>query len=432
MLPNPDRPAVRMIRHRPQRPGTRRWAVTALAILGLATGAALAQPAAAQSPFSAAFYVNEQAVTNYEIDQYARFLEFLGVGASDPNAEARERLIEDRIRLQEARRLGVRVSEEDVMDGMSEFASRAELSRDEMIERLAEQGIERDTFETFVRAGVLWRELVNQRHGPGVRVTDAEIEQALAVESVRPVTEVMLSEIFLPADPQYEEAVEELIPQIEAITSMEEFANAARQVSAAPTAPQGGRIDRWIELETLPEPVAAAAADVAPGTIIGPVEVPGAYAFFMLRDRRNTRDVPAGDVEVEYRRLDLPGGRSEQNLERLAEIESLVDDCDGLGRVVGRVAPDLPEGAVSTHSRRQTELPTGIATELGRLNPGQLSANMTEDGDMVVLMLCHRNVVPDPAPSESQIEESLFNRKLEGISEVYMQSLRAEAEIRAP
>lgn len=422
--PLPDRLRSRL--RRSGRTAARLAAVLALALTWL--GAPL--PAAAQSPFAAALYVNDEAITNYEISQYAGFLEFLGVGGNDPRTEARQRLIEDRLRLQEARRLGLRINPVDIASGMSEFAARAELTSDEMITRLGQAGVDRATFENFIRAGVLWRDLVNQRHGGDVRVTGAQVDQALSVAAVRPVTEVLLSEIFLPSDPEFAEPVAQLIPQILAITSIEEFGNAARQVSAAPTAEQGGRIERWIELQSLPEPVAIPASSAATGTIIGPIEVPGAYAIFMLRGRRDTRDVPAGDVEVEYRRVGLPGGRSEANLQRAAEIRATTDSCADLGRVVGVIAPEIPEGGVATLTQRQNELPAGVATELARLNPGQITTNLSESGELVVLMLCHRNVVPDPRPSRSDIEMSLYNRGLEGISEIYLQTLRAEAEIR--
>lgn len=437
MLPIFNRPAPETARNltapprmdslrRPGRSATRLAAALALVLAGL--GASL--PVAAQSPFAAAVYVNDEAVTNYEITQYARFLEFLGMGGGDVQETARERLIEDRLQIQEARRLGLRVTPDDIASGMSEFAARAELTSDEMIAQLGQAGIDRVTFENFIRAGVMWRDLVNQRHGADVRITGAQVDQALAVTAVRPVTEVLLSEIFLPSDPEFAEPVAQLIPQILAITSVEEFGNAARQVSAAPSAPQGGRIERWIEVQALPEPIAVSASSAPVGAVVGPIEVPGAYAIFIVRGRRDTRDVPAGEIEIEYRRVGLPGGRTEANLQRAAQIRAATDSCADLGRVVGRIAPEIPEGGVATLTQRQNELPTGVATELVRLNPGQITTNLSENGELVVLMLCHRNVVPDPRPARSQIELSLYNRALEGIAEIYLRTLRAEAEIR--
>lgn len=409
----------------------RRAVAQPLAVAMLALGGlALPAQAPAQSPFAAAVYVNDQAINNYEIDQYARFLDFLGAGGSDSRATARQRLIEDRLRLQEARRLGARLTPEQLADGMREFAARAELTPDEMIQRLAQVGVDRATFEDFIRAGVLWRELVNARHGGNVRITDAQIDRAQAPESVRPVTEVLLSEIFLPADPEYSEAVQQLIPQILAITSIEDFSRAARQVSASPTAEQGGRIDRWIEVAGLPEPISGPASQAPVGAIIGPLDFPGAYAFFQVRARRDTRDVPAGQIELDYRRVGLPGGRSEANLERVAQLRASTDSCADLGRIVGQVAPELPEGAVATLTQRQSALSPAIATELGRLNPGQIASNLVESSELVVLMLCARRIVADPPPTRTAIELSLYNRALEGVSEVYIQTLRSEAEIR--
>lgn len=399
--------------------------------LGLA-GTLTALPLAAQSPFSAALYVNDAAITHYEIDQRSRFLEFIGAGGgSDARETARERLIEERLQVQEAGRLGLRVSAAQVSEGMNEFAARAELSAEELITLLRQAGIDPETFSEFIRAGVMWRELVQARFGPDVAITSAQIDRALNVASVRPVPEVLISEIFLPDDPQFAEIVQQLIPQILEITSLEEFSAAARQVSAAPSAETGGRVERWLPLATLPAPIQTALSNAAVGQVIGPLEVPGAFAFFQLRAQRDNRDVPAGDVELEFRRAALPGGRSEANLARVSALREGVDSCGDLGRVLGRVAPELPEGAAPVQTLRAPQVPAGYATELARLEPGQITANLVEGGDLVVLMLCARRIAPDPAPDREAVRFALFSQTLEGMAEVYLQTLRADAEIRS-
>lgn len=386
-------------------------------------------PARAQSPFTAALYVNDSAITNYEIDQRRRFLEFIGAGGGDPRARAIERLIEERLQVQETRRLGLRLSPDQLNQGLAEFAARAEISVEEMLARMRRDGIDRETFIEFIRAGLLWRDLVQARFGPEIRVTEAQVEQALSIENVRPQTEVLLSEIFLPSDPQFAEIVQQLIPQILAIPSAEEFGNAARQVSAAPSAESGGRVDNWIALENIPEPLHSQLAQARQGQILGPIEVPGAYGIFLLRARRDTRDVPAGQTELEFRRVGLPGGRSPANVARVAAI-GRAEACVDFGAAVGAAAPELAPEAVTTVTARANELPAGLATELARLNPGQVSANLVEGGDLVVVMLCARRLVPDPRPSRDEVQMMLINRALEARAEVYLRTLRAEAEIR--
>jgi peptidyl-prolyl cis-trans isomerase SurA len=414
----------------------RRWPGGMLRALCRALPAALllafAAPLAAQSPFSAAVWVNDQPITYHEIDQRARFLEFLGGGGLDPRARARERLIEDRLQLQTARRFGLRVTPDQVAEGMAEFASRAELSRDEFLDLLRQDGIAPDTFRDFVQAGIVWRELVQGRFGPDIRVTEAQVDRAMSVANVRPVEEVLISEIFLPTDPQFAEIVQELIPQILEIDTLDEFALAAREVSAAPSAEQGGRVDTWFPLRGLPEEISTQLVDAAVGQIIGPLEVPGAYAFFQLRAKRETRDLPPGQIELEFARTALPGGRSEANLARVAALRARAERCVDFAPVVGDLAPEVPAEAVETVTLRQPQLPAGLATELARLDPGEISANLVENGQLVVVQLCARRFVPESEPTREQVQFSVFNEQISRRAEVWLQTLREEAEIRLP
>jgi peptidyl-prolyl cis-trans isomerase SurA len=384
--------------------------------------------ARAQNPFSAALYVNDSAITHYEIAQRQRFLDFIGAGGT--RERAIERLIEDRLQMQEARRQGIRLSPDQLNRGMAEFAARAELSVDDMLERMRREGIDRETFVEFIRAGLMWRDLVQARFGPEIRITEAELERAMSIANVRPVTEILISELFLPTDPQFAEAVRQLTPQILALRSEAEFGLAARQVSAAPSRDQGGRVPNWIPLASVPEPLQTAFREAAIEQVIGPIEVPGALGFFMLRARRETRDVPAGQIELEFRRVRLPGGRTPENEARVARIAAEAQTCADFGAAVGRAAPELPPEAVTTVTAMQPDLPAGVVTELIRMNPGQVSANLVEGGDLVVVQLCNRRLVPDPRPGREQVRQMLFNRALEQRAEVYLQTLRAEAEIR--
>lgn len=409
--------------------GARRLTLAACAALGLGL-AAPAPLAFAQSPFAAALYVNDSPITNYEIDQKMRFLAFIGAAGDNPRERAIERLIEDRLQQQEADRLGGRLDLDQMDAGMAEFASRAELTTEEFLDRLAAEGIDRETFTSFIRAGLLWRSLIRQIYGPEVRITEAQIDQALSIEGVQPSTEVQISEIFLPTDPQFAEAVQRIVPQIQRITTETEFSNAARQVSAAPSGPSGGRVERWVNVTAIPAPVGEQMATAAIGTVIGPVEMPGALAFFQLRARRENRAVPPASVAIDYRRVVLPGGHDAANEALVAQIRAQVDSCVDLPGVVLRARPELPTEAVEVLSVRQTELNSAERTEIARLNPGEISSNIVQNGNLVLLMLCSRGVSEDLAPSRAQVRQALMNRALEGHAAIYLQRLRAEADIR--
>ncbi len=413
----------------PRRPFARPLFALAMLAVSLVLTAA---PLRAQSLFAAALYVNDEAITNYDITQEMRFLQFVGVAGADSRAMAIERLIEDRLQIQEVRRLGGRLTPDQLDAAMAEFAQRGNLTAEELLTRMAQAGIDRETYIEFVRSGALWRQLIQARYGGQAQISDAQVDQALSVEGLQPVTEVLISEIFLPIDPQFAEAVQRIIPQIQRITTEADFANAARQVSAAPSSASGGRVDRWINVASMPDPVGPAMADAAVGTVVGPLDVPGAYAFFQLRARRESRSVPPSAIEVEYRRVDLPGGRSDTNLASVERIRARVDACGDFEGVTLREMPGLPDGSVVALTSPQSALPNGTRAELERLNPGQISSNQVENGALVVLMLCARRVGPELAPPRAEVRASLLNRALEAQAIIYLRRLRAEAEIRYP
>lgn len=381
--------------------------------------------AAAQGLFAPVLQVNDRLISEYEVRQRMRFLQVLDVGVDDLREEAILRLTEEAVQMFHARRQGVRLTDDELAEGLAEFASRGEMQTDAFVAMLQSEGVARESFETFVANGLTWRKLVRERFLARVTISDSEIDRALSVAAIRGRERVLISELFLPTDPQFAEAVAEIVPQILELQGTEAFSEAARQVSIAGTREQGGQLD-WLPLEALPAPVARALQDARPGQIIGPVEVPGAIGFFQLRGRDNTRDIPVDRIRVSYQRLELPGGRSEANLSQLAQIRARAERCTDLNLF----ARDLPPGALSAREDYVRALPQGDALELARLDPNEISATQTEAGALVVLMLCSRTVERDPPATRSDVRAELSNRRLQSLAGNYLAELMAQAEIR--
>ena len=68
---------------------------------------------AAGGPYSPVILVNEQAVTQFELDQRIKFLTLLRV-PGDPQAEAMKGLIEDRLRSEAAKRAGITLTDAQI------------------------------------------------------------------------------------------------------------------------------------------------------------------------------------------------------------------------------------------------------------------------------------------------------------------------------
>ncbi len=399
--------------------------LTALALTGLM---ALAAPAAAQSLFAPVAHVDGAVVTAFEVGQRQRMLQIFG--APETSAEdARDDLIDERLQLAEAERLGIAVTPEELAEGMAEFAGRAQLGVDEFVGRLNDAGVAVESYEDFVRAGIAWREVVAQRFGNGqTQVAPDEVERAAAAPP-EPALRVLLNEIIIPADrPERAQRAQSLVPEISAISTYAGFAQAARNYSATPSRERGGAID-WLRLDELPPQIAQILRGLSPGEVSPPVSLPNAVAFFQLRELGEVT-AQTRPTTLEYATLTLPGGRSPQALAEAGRIAARVDTCDDLYGV----ARDLPPEQLRRESLPLSQIPDETRLELAKLDPGEISTGLTASGwqTLRVLMLCDRSYRAADAdePDLGAVQRGLVNQRVAQKSENLLAELRANAAIR--
>ncbi|MEO1607160.1 MAG: SurA N-terminal domain-containing protein, partial [Pseudomonadota bacterium] len=154
----------------------KQFAIAAVAAASLAIGAS------AQGLFEPVARVNDSVVTEFEIQQRLRFLQVLNAPGGS-RASVLDTLIDDRLRLQEVRQLGLELSQEELEEGLSEFAGRANLSVEEFTQALAAQGVDTETFRDFVATGLAWRNLIRARFAARVQISETEIDRALAASA---------------------------------------------------------------------------------------------------------------------------------------------------------------------------------------------------------------------------------------------------------
>ncbi len=384
--------------------------------------------------FAARAFVNDRAITEYEVQQRQRFLTLLNA-PPEMVSGALEALIDDRLRADAAKAMGMEASAEQVTAGMTEFAARANLTAEQFVAELEKAGVSGETFRDFVAAGIVWRDVVRARFAARSRPTDAEVERAIAEEGfggeMPAGPRVLLSEIIIRRAPEEDARARLLAERVAKIaTSEASFDTAARQYSSAGTRAEGGKLD-WMALGSLPEQVRGRVAALSPGEISPPMQVgPGAYALFLLRERAKApATLPEGVEALEYAQVLLPGGRSEATLAEAARIRTRVDTCDDLYGV----ASGVPADRLLVQTQPSSALPADLRAELSRLDANEISTSLTRGDALMVLMLCSRGPLLDTStvPRE-QIRARLLNERLVAFAESFMAQLRAEAVIRYP
>lgn len=394
-----------------------------LVLAAMAPGLALAQG----NMFAPVVKVNDSVVTRYELNQRILFFEALRA-PGNLEEQALDRLIEERLQVQAAKRMGIKVPDSEILAGMDEFAARANLSAEDFIKALAPAGVAPETFRDFVAAGIAWRGVVRAKFGPRARISDTEVETAIAHPPNRAGVRVLLSEIFLPANtPQRQATAQRRAAEISRITTLPAFAAAARKYSAAPSAGRGGRME-WIPLTNLPPAVAAQVLALAPGQVSAPIPVTNAIALFQMRAIEETDTPDTGEVQVEFARYFIPGGRTTATLAEAAKIRERAKTCDDLYGI----AKGQPPERLLRDTKPMGEVQGDIALELARLDPGEVSTNLTTgDGQaMVYLMLCNRIPAANAEIDFDAVRQSLFQQRMGGFAAGYLADLRAAAIIR--
>ena len=391
----------------------------------LALACALALPAtlaAAQSPFSAAARINDRIVTWYEVEQRALFLEVLRA-PGDLRAEALETLVNERLQVAEAERLGVTATPEEIEAGVAEFAARAELGAEQFIRAIGEEGVAPETFRDFVANGISWRNVVRSQFGGRIQISEADIDEALEFAPRLDPAQILLAEIVVPLTPENQENLRSELARLAADLNFdtETFSEAARRFSAAPTRENDG-LTGWRPLMAVPPQLREDMILLAFGETYGPVSLGPAMAIFQMRGLSEGTFRRQTVTSVDYVTVALPGIASEEGAAAAAALRAEADTCDDLyaTRPGGFERFDQPLGAI----------PGDIAMSLAALDAGEMSFDVTRNAGTTTLavMLCAR-AIEEPEAGRAAVRDQLLAQRLEGLAETLLEELRADAII---
>ena len=394
-------------------------------LVSLLVGLCFAAAAQAQGLFSPVVTVNDMVITEFEVQQRQAFLTTLNSPGSG-REQVVDELINERLRAQTVENAGLELPEEAVQAGMEEFAGRANVSLEEFLSVLAANGVAEETFRDFVSVGVAWREFIGARFGARLEVSEADIDRALGSSSGASSIRVLVSEIIIPAPPERLTEVEDLAAQIATTTSFDEFSNYAREYSATQTRDEGGRLP-WQSLSNLPPVLRPLLLGLAPGEVTDPISIPNAVALFQLRGIEETGAPSQEYSAIEYAAYYIPGGRSPAALAQAEKVRSNVDVCNDLYGI----AQDQPPEVLERLSQKPSEIPSDIAMELSKLDPGEVSTVLTRsDGQtLVFLMMCGRTAVANEEIDRAEAAAALRANRLNAFAQSYLEQVRADALI---
>lgn len=176
-----------------------------------------ALPALPASAANIVAIVNDQPITELDLSQRIALLEVMDDvprGGID-NKKALRQIIDQVVKIQEAKRYNMLPSDTEVSDRIKRLAQGMKLSTEALYAKLKAKGVDEKTFRDYVQAGMGFNRIIQGKYQQDVKVSDADVDAKMAeIKSeisqqsakimndprMKPITVYSLMEIDLPVD----------------------------------------------------------------------------------------------------------------------------------------------------------------------------------------------------------------------------------------
>ena len=431
-------------RHAPGGPARAAASVPALAFAACAVIAlgALARPAAAEDiPLDGiAAVVNEGVVLESEVRAESAFLR----AQANSNRQALpdeeelservlERLIDQEIRRQRARDLGIVVDATAVNRAIERVARGNNMDALQLRETLGVQGLDYERFRRSIEQELLLQRLVQRDVESRVRVSAREIDdyvEALGSDAAEQrryrIRHILVaSPTAAPAEElaAAEAKVRDVLARLDA---GEDFAAVAAALSDGSRALQGGDLG-WRTRREVPAFLRAALTRLEPGEVSEPLRSPDGLHVIRVDE---VRSGDGGQREETLARHVFVAGDSADSAERLARARERIvagEPFEAIARELSEDPNSAPEGGELPWFA-EGELPAEMENVARALGEGELSEPFrTQFGWHVMEVLERRVADIDAEGLRQRAENALRQRRIEQETERWERQLRDES-----
>ncbi|WP_095011671.1 peptidylprolyl isomerase [Tsuneonella mangrovi] len=385
--------------------------------------------------------VNGQIITGTDIDQRVALVVAANKGQISPQemerlrAQVLRNLIDETIEIQAAKSQDISPKPEEIEQTYARVAEQNFKQAPSALDAyLNKVGSSPGSLKRQIEGELAWQNLLQRNVSPFVNVSSDEVNEMLdRLKASKGTEEYRLGEIYMAATPANQAQVQANMQKImEQLRQGGSFVAYARQYSEASTAAVGGDLG-FVRLETLPAPLAAAARQMQPGQLVGPIANSGGYSILYLIDKKQLLMADPRDATLSLKQISLnfpKGTTQEQATQRLKTFTEQVKAIKGCGDADAAAAA-MGVDIVSNDNIKVRALPEQLQQIMLNLNIGQTTPpfGSVEDG-VRVLMLCGRDDPPSAGtPTFDELRNQLENERVDKRAQRYLRDLRNDAII---
>lgn len=230
--------------------------------------------------------------------------------------------VDEKIKLQEADKNGIKISESELDKGIADFAKSNGLTVDQLKSILKQAQVDQSVFRSQIKAEMAWGRLVQRKAAQEVRVSRSEIKNAMdTINKDVKNRKFLVSEIVI--EKKKADHIEDLV---ENLRHDPRFGLYAMQFSDSPTAKNGGQLG-WVNKGQLPAPLENALLKMKSGDISDPIVVGSDYYILKLEksyvpgvDKAPTLDEKEVERMIENKKFEEVAEKYLKDLRRQAII----------------------------------------------------------------------------------------------------------------
>ena len=351
-----------------------------------------------------------------------------------------ERLVLQEIQMQRADSAGIKVSDEQLNQALTDVASRNNVKFSDLPAALEAQGLDYRIYREEIRRELILGQLRQRDVYSRIYVSPREVDQcvakALAAPEDRLEYDVAHILVAIPASAtpqQIEERTARAQGVYERAKRGEDFADLAVSYSDAGTALDGGKLG-WRKISQLPSVVAEVVPSLKPGEVSEIIRTPSGLNIFKLVDTRGTQ--PAALV-------------SQVHTRHILMQTNAVEDDETVRQKLGKIRDRILKGEDFAAIASVSSIDPGSATrggDLGWTNPGtfvpefekrldELDMNeisepfKTQFGWHIVQLLGRRTYDASEDTMRNKCVQQMRESRADEETELWLRRLRDEAYV---
>ena len=379
--------------------------------------------------------VNNEIITNIDLENRLKMA--LDLSKLPDEKEIKERLkprvldglINEILKIQEANRLGIFVSNKEVTSQINRLETRLRIKKNSLLENYTKKGIPEITILNQIRSQLLWEKLIYNIIIKNISISDKQITETfdLLVKKSGEI-EYNLSEIFISLD---NIEAEQRINSIYSKINSKNFLLLAEQFSDSVISDRN-TVNNWTRESLLNAEVKNSVSKLGIGQISAPVKTSSGYYIILLNDKRKTKKIEKNQTIYNLSqilfKLDNPNNTKQEKYykEFLSSLKNTIKGCDDLDKLID----EIPEGYGGNLGEVDSKnIEKKFINVLIGLPIGQLSEAVTTDDGVHALMLCSPVANNTYEQLKKSVENNLRKNKIDSAAQSLLNRIRRKALI---